>query len=132
MSSSTAVRSASAQATKSLSKRFWHSTIEPRQAAAHRDLPRRLVDHHEVHELGHAGIGGAARSLVLRNDDVHEHAHQSELVRREELRRERLRRCRRASRLRSRGGLSASASVHANVATGAAIRLEHIATACPP
>src|SRR5688500_12407134 len=25
--------------------------IEPGEAAAHRDLPRRLVDHHEVHEL---------------------------------------------------------------------------------
>ena len=36
-----------------------------------------LVDHHEVHELRHAGVGGAARPLVLRDDEVDEHAARS-------------------------------------------------------
>src|SRR5688572_19687183 len=33
--------------------------IDPGEPAAHRDLPRRLIDHHEIHELRHAGGGGA-------------------------------------------------------------------------
>jgi hypothetical protein len=66
-------------------------TIDEREAAAHRDLPRRLVDHHEVHELRHAGVGGAARPLVLRDDQIHEETDRRIFVRREELRLERLR-----------------------------------------
>ena len=68
--------------------------VDPGQAAAHRRLPVRLVRpvpvrHHEIHELRHAGVGRAARSLVLRDDDVDQHADGGVLVRREELRLER-------------------------------------------
>ena len=66
-----------------------------RQAAAHRDLPPRLIDHHEVHELRHAGVGGAAGSLVARDDQIDQHADRRVFVRGEELRLERRRRLRR-------------------------------------
>src|SRR5438128_935252 len=49
--------------------------IEPGQAAAHRRLQVRIVAEHEVHELRHAGVGGAPRALLLGDDDVHEQAH---------------------------------------------------------
>src|SRR5687768_1845532 len=60
--------------------------IEPRQPAAHRRLPPRLVGHHEVHELRHAGVGGAARAFVLRDDQVDQQPDRRILMRREELR----------------------------------------------
>ena len=60
--------------------------IEPSQAATHRHLAFGPVDHHEVDELGHAGVGGAARPLVLRDDDVGKQRHRRPLVRGEELR----------------------------------------------
>src|SRR6266513_26539 len=48
--------------------------IEPGQAAAQRRLQLRVIAQHEVHELRHAGVGGAARALVLGDDEVHEQA----------------------------------------------------------
>ena len=75
MSSSTAVCSDGAQATKRLVEALLALAIEPGQPAAHRRLPRRLIADDEVHELGHAGVGGAARSLVARDDEIDQHAH---------------------------------------------------------
>ncbi len=60
--------------------------IQPGKPTAHPDLPRRLIDHHEVHELGHTGIGGAARAVVRGDDQIDEHAHRSPLVGRKEFR----------------------------------------------
>ena len=45
-----------------------------------------LVHHHEIHELRHAGVGGAARPRVLRDDQVDQDAHGRIFVRGEELR----------------------------------------------
>ena len=72
--------------------------IDEREAAPHRDLPPRLIDHHEVHELRHAGLGGAAGPLVARDDQIDQHPHRRVFVRREELR---LEASRRRSRLRA-------------------------------
>ena len=97
--------------------------IDPGKPAAHGGLPGRLIDHHEVHELRHAGVGRAAGPLVLRDDEVDEQPHGRILVRGEELRLERVRGPlrRRARRLRVLMRCCASASVHANpAATGAA------------
>ena len=96
--------------------------IEPRQTAAHGRLPRRLVADDEVHELGHAGIGGAAGAFVARDDEIDEHAHGLVLVRGEELRLERRRRRwpPAAPRWRAETLRSASASVQANPAASGA------------
>ena len=51
-----------------------------------RALGERVVQD-EVDELGHERVGGAARALVRRDDEVGEHAHRLPLVRGEELRR---------------------------------------------
>ena len=93
MSSSSAVRSRlraghevagrSARGTRRRSRpgrRAWTSG-----AALARALLGR-VRHHEVHELGHARVGGAARALVARDDEVDQHAHRLPLVGGEELR----------------------------------------------
>jgi hypothetical protein len=61
--------------------------VEPGQPAAHGDLPRRLIDHREIHELGHSRIGGAARALVGGNDQIGEDPDRPVFGRREELRR---------------------------------------------
>ena len=67
-SSRTAARSASVQATNILSERRSHSRSSqaspPRIATWRARLGQLRSSHHEVHELGHAGLGGAARSLV--------------------------------------------------------------------
>jgi hypothetical protein len=60
--------------------------VEPGQPAAHRNLARRLVEHDEVHEFRHAGVGGAPRPIVLRDDQIDEDADGLPFVRREELR----------------------------------------------
>src|SRR6185503_17920621 len=60
--------------------------IEPRESAAHRGLPGGLVDHHEVHELRHAGVRGTARLFIFRNDEIDQHADGRPLVRVEKLR----------------------------------------------
>src|SRR5207249_4367266 len=60
--------------------------IEPGQAAANRRLQVRIVAQHEVHELGHAGVGRASRALVFGDDEVHEQAHRLPFVRGEVLR----------------------------------------------
>ena len=80
MSSSTAVRSRIGAVEEHLVEPLLAFDVEPREAAAHRDLARRLIDHHEVHELRNAGIGGAAGAFVFRNHDVGEDPHQSEFV----------------------------------------------------
>ena len=49
--------------------------VEPREPAAHRDLAGGLIDHREVHELGHAGIDRADRPLVGRDNEIAQHAH---------------------------------------------------------
>ena len=61
--------------------------VEPRQPAAHGDLPGRLIDHREIHELGHTRIDRAARTLVGRDNQIGEDAHRPVFGRREELRR---------------------------------------------
>ncbi len=94
ISSSSACRSRSVALTNRLPTALDRQPIDHRQPAAHRDLAPRLVDHHEVHERRHAGVGGAAGSLVLRDDQIDQHADGRVLVRGEELRLERRRRLR--------------------------------------
>ena len=86
MSSRTARRSRGGGREERLVEAALALEVDPGQAAAHRRLPRRLIDHHEVHELRHAGVGRAARSLVVGDDQVDEHLDRLVLVRREELR----------------------------------------------
>src|SRR6267143_4670720 len=56
------------------------AAVEPGQPPADRRLQVGIVAEHEVHELGHAGFGGAARARVPGDDQVHELAHRLPLV----------------------------------------------------
>ena len=56
--------------------------VEPGQPPAHRGLPilpvalrDEGIGHREVHELGHEGVAGAARALVLRDHEVGQEVH---------------------------------------------------------
>ena len=64
---------------------FAHA-VDKRQPAAHGHLAPRLIDHHEIHEFGDAGVGGAAGTLVLRDDQIHQHGDGCVFVRGEKLR----------------------------------------------
>src|SRR2546425_10081165 len=63
--------------------------VQPGESAAHRRLTVGPVVQHEVHVLGHAGVGGTSRALVTRDDEVHEDPYRLPLVGREERGRER-------------------------------------------
>src|SRR5438874_12697419 len=47
--------------------------IDKRQASAHRGLPQRLIDHHEINELGDAYVAGAAGPFGSGNDQIRQH-----------------------------------------------------------
>src|SRR5207247_3373788 len=83
--SSTALRSAVAD-DEGLAVAVGALVVEPGEPAPHGGLQIRVVAEHEVHEFRHAGLGGAARALILGNDEVHEQAYRVPLVGRELLR----------------------------------------------
>src|SRR6516165_307003 len=56
-------------------------SIDEREAAAHRRLSSRLIDHHEVHEFRYARIAGAAGALVFGNNPVCQGSNRGEFVR---------------------------------------------------
>src|SRR6185503_14989383 len=59
------------------------------EPATHRNLAIWPVAHHEVHELGHAGVGRAARALVFGDHEIGQEPYRFPLVRCEERGRER-------------------------------------------
>src|SRR5215471_18622008 len=59
--------------------------IDQIETSTHGSLPFRLIDHHEVHELRHAGVAGASGSLILGNDEIGQNGYSLIFMLREEL-----------------------------------------------
>src|SRR6185437_10120642 len=59
--------------------------VQPRESAANGDSVVLVLVENEIHERGDTGVGGAPRSFVARDHEIHQHFHGIPFVRREEL-----------------------------------------------